>query len=185
MELFDSVGDRYCEYLLAYNPHIDASILNTVEPIVTATNWSNPNSALDWNNSAVLNLIAADRAESLEQKANYVQTALEFLEKGFNIDQNPLCAAHYALVQTMIGSTSNSANLSYSTIMSVIPKAFTPSDRPKSGLVYLPFRVKHPQELATILESTDGYTQALMLLAESLWRSQLVFYNSSGMQSLD
>jgi FkbM family methyltransferase len=185
MELFDSVGDRYCEYLLAYHPHIDASILSTVEEIVTDTNWSAPASSRDWNNLAVLNLIDADLAQSLEEKSSCIQTALEDLEKGFNIDQNPLCAAHYALIQTMVGKMTEPANLSYSTIMNTIQVAFGHSDRLKSGLIYLPFRVRHPQELVTILTTTDGYTQALMLLAESLWRSQLVFYNVGAMQSLD
>lgn len=185
MELLDSVGDSYCDYLLAYHPQIDASILSVVEAIVTDTNWSEPTSALDWNNIAVLNLISADRAESLEEKAKFMQTGSEALEKGFNVDQNPLCAAHYALIQTMVGETNRSTNLSYATIMNTIQVAFVHSDRLKSGLIYLPYRVKHPEELATILETPDGYTQALMLLAESLWRSQLVFYNVGGMQSLD
>jgi FkbM family methyltransferase len=183
MELSDLNGDRYCEYLVNIAPDLDISILESVEVIISRTNWLNPTTAQDWNNIAVTHLIAADWASNSESRISSVQAAMESLEKGFALGQNPLCAAHYALVQTMIGESTKASSLAFSMIMSCSQLEHTATPL-SSGLIYLPLRVKHPAELALILETENGYTQALMVLAEVLWRSQLVFYNSFGMRSL-
>lgn len=184
MELLDSAGDLYCGYIFNLSPNIDVSILDCIETIVVETNWLNPVSAQDWNNIAVIHLIRAEQADDLEERSRNLQIAMEFLEKGFSVGQNPLCAAHYSLVNRMIGQMSGATTLAFSTMINTVQIAYTATERIKTGLIYLPSRVKHAQELEMILMAEDGYNQALMILAEALWWSQIVFYNSKGMRLL-
>lgn len=172
MELSENLGDRYCEYLTEVSPELDVDILQYVEQIIGGTHWQQPQSASDWNNLAVIYLTESN-----------LPSALNCLEKGFAISQDPLCAAHYAIVQVMIGETEKATNLAFSTLIGTMQRRHTQPPTP-AGLIYLPLRVKHPQELALILQTANGFDQALMVLAEVLWRAALVFYNAVGMRSL-
>ncbi|WP_019501416.1 FkbM family methyltransferase [Pseudanabaena sp. PCC 6802] len=181
---YSSHGDRYCDYLLNNYPDIDAGVLQHVEAIVESTNWDNPASSLDWNNLAILELIEAEQSENLEIKAQHVQVAIQSLEKGFQIDRNPLCAAHYALIQIMTNSGGNAINLSYATLLNAIQTAYTSSAQIEPGLIYLPPSKFGSHTCELLLKSQNYYTQSLISLSEALWRSQLVFYSQMGVRFL-
>jgi FkbM family methyltransferase len=181
LNLKEQPSDRYCEYLFNFCPDADASIFSYIENLIEATNWQNPQTAQDWNNIAVIYLIEAEQSE--DSRAELFGLAIKALENGYAIDQNPLCAAHYALSKVMIGEKNQAYSLTFSTLLSVTQLNST-SDNIQPGLIYMPFSGNHSDELVLMLQNENGYTQSLMLLAEVLWRSQLVFYNSSGMRNL-
>jgi FkbM family methyltransferase len=181
---YSSHGDRYCDYLFNNYPDLDAGVLENVEAIVESTNWDNPVSSLDWNNLAILELIEAEQSEDLDMRAKHVQVAIQNLEKGFQIDRNPLCAAHYAFIQTMTNAAGNATNLSYTTLLHVIQAAYTSSEPVEPGLIYLPPSRFGSHVWELLLKSQNYYTQSLVSLSEALWRSQLAFYNQMGIRFL-
>jgi len=94
-------GDRYLEYLFDNYPNTDASILSRLEEVIENTNWDDPVSSLDWNNLAVIDLINASQEEDLQVKTSIVAEAKAKLERGFALDQNLHCAAHYILMSNL------------------------------------------------------------------------------------
>lgn len=76
MELISVCSDRYLEYIFSQYPDIDADILSSVEAIFESTNWDSPETSLDWNNLAVIDLIEADQLEDLEGKTKLIQMAM-------------------------------------------------------------------------------------------------------------
>jgi hypothetical protein len=181
---YSSHGDRYCDYLCNNYPDLDAGILENVEAIVKSTNWDNPTSSLDWNNLAVLDLIAAEQTEDLDTKARHIQTAMQNLEKGFQMDRNPLCAAHYTFIHTMTNATGNALNLSYTTLLNIIQIVYTSYEPVEQGLIYLLPSRFGARAWELLLQSRDYYAQSLVSLSEALWRSQLAFYSPMGVRFL-
>lgn len=181
MELMSSYSDRYLEYIFSHYPDVDASILPSVESIFESTNWDNPGTSLDWNNLAVIDLIEAEQSEDLEVRTNLIQTAMQKLEKGYSLDQNPHCAAHYVIIQSMLGENSKAIQLALNNALTILQPTY---ESISVALVYLPFNNRNLLEFESILNAENGYDQALMLLAEALRRSQFIFYNSSGIRFL-
>jgi len=181
MELRDALCDRYLEYIFSHYPDIDAGILSSVETIFESTNWDNPETSLDWNNLAVIDLIEAEQSEDLEVRTNLIQTAIQKLEKGYSLDQNPHCAAHYVLLQNILGENKKAIQLALNTTLSTLQPFY---EGISPTLIYLPLSNQNLLEFELILSAENGYDQALMLLAEALRRSQFVFYNASGIRFL-
>lgn len=181
MELASISSDRYLEYIVSQYPDIDASILGAVEAIFESTNWDAPETSLDWNNLAVIDLIEAEQSEDLEAKTQLIQLAMQKLERGYSLDQSSHCAAHYVLIQGVLGENSKAIQLALNTALTILQ----PSDESISvGLVYLPLSPRASLEFELILNAENGYNQSLMFLAEALKRSQFVFYNSQGTRFL-
>jgi FkbM family methyltransferase len=183
MEMSD-YSDHYLEYIFGQYPDIDAGILGAVEAIFESTNWDAPETSLDWNNLAVIDLIEAEQSEHLEVKAQLIQTAMEKLERGFSLDQNPHCAAHYVIVKSLLGENGKAIQLAFNTVLTASQSVYTSAKSISGGLVYLPLSARNSLEFEAILNAENGYTQSFMLLAEALWRSQFVFYNSQGIRFL-
>jgi FkbM family methyltransferase len=182
---YSSHGDRYCDYLLNNYPDLDAEIVQRIEAAIENTNWHNPASSLDWNNLAILELVAAEQAKDLEIRARHIQVAVQNLNRGYQLDRNPLCAAHYALIQTMTGDTVNNAvSLSYTNLLSVIQAAYTSSKCVELGLTYLPPSRFGSHTWELLLKSQNYHIQSLVSLSEALWLSQLAFYMPMGVRFL-
>ena len=76
MKLASTYSNRYLEYIFSHYPDTDASVLESVEAIFESTHWENPETSLDWNNLAVIDLIEAEQSEDLEVKTKLIQTAM-------------------------------------------------------------------------------------------------------------
>ncbi len=171
--------DRYFEYVFSHYPNLDAIILSSIEAISEKCNWDNPETALDWNNLAVIDLVEAEECEEFEFKKELIYAAMQKLERGFSLDQSPHCAAHYALIQIMLGEHSKAMKLALNraiTIFQLSPQSIA------LGLIYLPVSARSSLEFESILNAENGYEQALMLASEALKRSQFAFYNSTGIR---
>ena len=181
MELMSAYSDRYLEYIFSHYPDIDAGILSSVESVFESTNWNNPETSLDCNNLAVIDLIEAEQSEDLEVRTNLIQTAMQKLERGYSLDQNPHCAAHYVLIQSILGEDKKAIQLALNATLGTLQPIHKGIS---SALAYLPLSNRNLLEFESILNAENGYDQALMLLAEALRRSQFIFYNSSGIRFL-
>ena len=184
MKLASTYSDRYLEYIFSHYPDTDASVLESVEAIFESTHWENPETSLDWNNLAVIDLIEAEQSEDLEVKTKLIQTAMEKLERGFSLNQSPHCATHYILVQSMLGENSNAINLALNTAIATFHPAYLSGENSEVGLVYLPLSARSSLGFELVLNAANSRDQVLMLLSEALQRSQFIFYNSSGIRFL-
>ena len=179
MELVSTLSDRYLEYIFNNYPDIDAGILVSVEMIFEGTNWDSPQTSLDWNNLAVIDLVEAEISDEAESKSKLLQTAMGKLERGFNIDQSSHCAAHYMIVQNMLGNSNH--QLALNTAVNILHPDY---ENISMGLIYLLPSVRGSLEFDLILSAESGFRQSLILLGEVVRRSQFVFYNSSGIRFL-
>ncbi len=149
MELIDACSDIYLEYIFNYFPETDASAISSIEKIIENTNWDNPTTSTDWNNLAVIDLINADTEEDLELKSSFVNYAKQKLEKGFSIDRGLPCAAHYILLQSMLGESSK-ANAVALDILINMRQDDEYINSVDSGLIFLPFNFRGDFEVGLI-----------------------------------
>ena len=163
-------GDRYLEYLFDNYPNTDASILSRLEEVIGNTNWDNPVSSLDWNNLAVIDLINAGQEEDLQIKTSIVAEAKAKLERGFALDQNLHCAAHYILIQSILGEDGGANSLTLHTVVNM-PQTAEYEKNIVVSLIYLPVLPRGTQEFELMLKAESGFQQANMLLAEVTRRS--------------
>lgn len=183
----DSPIDVYWQYLQhncsSLHPNALPHLVRDLEPIV----WHDPDSALDFNNFAVMLLIEAGQTEDLTIRAMNLDMALEALNAGIEKDpSHPLCFAHLALIYCMIGEVERGMSLAFSVFLEALHPAHATTSLPL-GLVYLPSegvrgKISQTQPFKSILQAKDGHTQALLLSSWILSRYHLVFYSSTGMR---
>lgn len=176
--LSSSPIDAYWQYLVRCSIQSD-SLSSFVEGVVIEQ-WDEPDSALDFNNFAVLALIEAEQTEDAELRAIHLDMALEALSAG--IEQHPshpLCLAHLALVHCMTGQIDTGINLAFSAFIGTLQPAHAISQSLPLGLVYLPDTQNQTsaRSLSLMLQAPNGHTQAIQVMAWVLYQFQLVFYN--------
>ncbi|MBF2009304.1 MAG: FkbM family methyltransferase [Chlorogloeopsis fritschii C42_A2020_084] len=175
-------NDVYSQYIQKLIPTVDADILSKINVILANTSWDNPNSSADWNNLAVIALIEAEQCiDNLDMRSVYLEMAFEALNNGFNIDQHPLCAAHLALIHSMIGEKQRAIEIAIYTLISTLQSAYTNSENDSSYLIYICEYTnkvidKDKKYFEKNLLSINSYQQALILLGEIISYSQVAFY---------
>lgn len=183
MELIDACSDLYLEYIFNYFPETDASALANIQKIIENTNWDNPITSTDWNNLAVIDLINADIVEDLALKEEFINYAEQKLDQGFGIDGNLACAAHYILIQSMLGERGKASGLALDVLINM-RQDDEYINSVESGLIYLPSNLRGNFEVGLILAADNNYQRNLMLLAEVLRRSQYIFYSQISIRML-
>lgn len=171
-----SLSERYFQYLEHCEIELHPAIAQNIKQSLESTNWEDPQSALERNNVAIAVLIEAEQCEP-SFRGVLLETAIELLNPV--IDQHPLCAAHFALVQSLVGNRSEATNLAFSAFIQTL--GTVESDTIPIGAIYLPER----SLLKIVLQAETGATQALYLLTAILQHSQLVFYNNYGVRFLN
>lgn len=190
MEASFSHTDCYWQYIQNSYLDFNTDTLSRIALILENTSWDTPESPLDWNNLAVIALIEAEHcADNLSMRSIYFEMAFEALNNGVNPDSHPLCAAHLALVHSMVGEPEEAVQLAFSTFINTLQFAHSTTKNILPGLIYLsPTQRSHVgkqhEHLETLLQAEDGYHQSLLLLSEVLCGSQLVFYNAMGLRLL-
>lgn len=184
-----SSADCYWEYLKSACLNLDSDSLARVDSCLENTLWDNPTSALDLNNFAVIALIEAEHSQDLSLRILYLDMALEALNKGVELDGNPLCIAHLAIVLAMTGEKDRAMEIAYPTFINTLQPAYSQGERIPSGIVYIPRTTRslkntHNELIKETLQAQDGYTQSLLLLSEALCRSPIAFYNKIGLRFL-
>jgi FkbM family methyltransferase len=186
MESDFSYSQSYQNYLQAILGQAESSLTTLVQGILNETNWDEPQSPLDCNNLAVMTLIMAEQADDLQMRSLYLEMAIETLSE--NADAHPLCAAHLAMIQCMIGESRSAISLAFSNLIATSQFAFA-NQSAKTGLIYLPKdkssrSIAQHELLTMMLEAETDSAQAILLLSDVLRRSQLVFYNPGGLRFL-
>jgi FkbM family methyltransferase len=177
--LTSSFVDAYWQYVeqtgVALSQHALPRLAEDLESIA----WEDPESALDFNNFAVLALIEAEQCQDKGMRTMQLELALEALQN----QQHPLCIAHLAMIQCLIGETQAAMNIAFPTFLNLLQVAYTAEPIPL-GLIYLPPSSDRPTRLQHLLQAENGWMQSLRLLSEVICQLQLVFYNSNGVRFL-
>jgi hypothetical protein len=173
---FDTIDKTfmYCQYVASCCPSIDIDFLDSLNIDIVGTNWNEPELALDFNNVAVIALIAAENTRNSDERELFLEYAIEALNKGIQITDSLLCKAHLSVVYTIFGDLEKSKQLAYNVISESIQKDRDRISEP--GLIYLPTHLQHWQnitqnKLTSILQLRDGNKQALAIMTEVIYQS--------------
>ncbi|MBD2563085.1 MULTISPECIES: FkbM family methyltransferase [Nostoc] len=179
-----AVDDIYLQYIQKLLPAINADMLSKVTGILSQTSWDTPNSSDDWNNVAVVALSEAEECvDNLVLRSVYLEMAFEALNNGLNIDGHPLCAAHLALIYSMIGEKQKAIEIALNALINNLQAAYTTSNSYSHCLIYIFTDNKNISDndrkcFEQILLAENSYEKAVFLLIEIICHSQLVFYTA-------
>ncbi|WP_414543374.1 FkbM family methyltransferase [Nostoc sp. CCY0012] len=180
---FDAAIDHvYLQYIQKLIPSIATDTLSKIAAILENTSWDDPQSSADWNNLAVVALSEAEQChDNLVMRSVYLEMAVEALNNGLNIDYHPICAAHLALIHSMIGEKTKAVEISFNTLINTLQSAYVSCENQSDFLIYIFEKNKNiskneQQCLEKKLLSVNSYQQALFLLSEIICHSQIAFY---------
>lgn len=175
----------YQQYLRDRCSTVDDALLTHVAEIIQQTQWDEPQSSLDFNNIGVMALLEAEANEAVEARELFLDMAIAAFNEGAT---HPLCAAHLALIQSLLGDRNDAIQAAFSTFIAVLVPAYANTNAPP-GLIFLPQRWQGYSalpytQLVLLLELENSYQQSVLLTGEVLCQSQFVFYNPSGLRFL-
>jgi len=165
----DKPLNNYIEYLNNVAPSLKLDELTTLVNNVEQTNWEEPTSAFDLNNFAVITLIEAELTQDLSLRAFNTEIAIEALQQGSQLRDYPLCKAHLALVQGMLGEINSSRQIAYANLIESLQELYNSQKDVPLGLIYLPQPVYSSallvrERLEKLLSAKDGQSQTLLFL---------------------
>jgi FkbM family methyltransferase len=179
----------YLEYIRHNQVEIESSVLERLNPLLENCQWEQPQTALDWNNLAVAALVAAESCDNSLTHGLYAEIAFDAVQAGAELNEHPLCAAHLALLNCMLGNYSEAAEIAFSALINNLQPAYTDVEI-APGIVYIPPLIHahvtdgRSEQLQRILTTDNGYIQAILMLSEVLCRTQIVLDNSTGLRLL-
>ncbi len=184
-----SPEEIYWQYCQKY---CSTKLLDLPEPIKAAirtTNWDEPQSALDFNNIAVLALVEVENTEDTSEKLLYWEFALESLQCGLELPESFLCKAHLAIIYSLINDTQTALNLAHQYFIEILQLDSMTTTSLPLGLVYMPSHLKRwsiivEERLVSLLHAQTRTEQAYGLLVETLCHSIPYFYNANGLRFL-
>lgn len=185
-------AEHYWQYLQRRGAG-DPALRSSIAAICGATNWENPQSSLDWNNSAVLALIAAEQAEAPAQRLELVQGAMQALSRGHDPRYGSTCMVHIAVLHCLLGDLDNGIGLALAAFINLPHLIHSAGQASPLALVYLPSAGWHqwPQTswrgdaLAAILRGSDGSRQLLLLASEVLSLCAPAYFSPAGLRFLE
>jgi FkbM family methyltransferase len=190
MESSVSNQDSYLQYIKQTVPDIEVGTLSWISNVIENTSWENPSCSSDWNNMAVVALTEAEQySDDMQTRTLYLEMAFDALNRAFELEQHPLCAAHLALVHSMIGETQRAIEIAFNAFINTLQLAYGNTNTDSEYLVYLSPKqqglLKLDDQFTQIaLYKQNSYQQALVVLSQVLCSSQLVFYNAVGRRFL-
>jgi FkbM family methyltransferase len=179
----------YLNYVNQNQVEINPTAFAQLTQILDKCQWEQPQTALDWNNLAVAALVAAESCDNSLTHGLYAEIAFDAVQAGAELNQHPLCAAHLALLNCMLGNYSDAAQIAFSAFINNLQPAYTEAEI-ESGIVYIPPLIRthitngRSEQLQQILNTENGYTQAMLMLTEVLCRTQIALDNQTGIRLL-
>jgi len=180
----------YLEYIKQNQVEIAAPAFHQLTQLLDNCQWEQPETALDLNNLAVAALVAAESCDNAFTHDLYVEIACDAVQAGFELNQHPLCAAHLALLNCMLGNYSEAAQIAFSAFINNLQPAYNQANI-QPGIVYIPPLVSahitnsRSEQLQLILNTNNGYDQAILMLSEVLCRTQISLDNLTGLRLLN
>jgi FkbM family methyltransferase len=179
----------YLNYIKQNQVDISPTASVQLDRVLDNCQWEQPQTALDWNNLAVAALIAAESCDNSLTHGLYAEIAFDAVQAGSALDEHPLCSAHLALLNCMLGNYSEAAQIAFSAFINNLQPAYTEA-KIAPGIVYIPPLTRthitngRSEQLQRILNTDNGYTQATLMLTEVLCRTQIILDNHTGVRLL-
>jgi FkbM family methyltransferase len=179
----------YLNYIQQNQVEISPAACSQLAQILDNCQWEEPQTALEWNNLAVVALIAAESCDNTLTHGLYAEIAFEAVRTGSELNQHPLCAAHLALINCMLGNYSDAAEIAFSTFINNLQPTYTEAEI-NPGIVYIPPLTRthitngRSEQLQRILNTDNGHIQAMLMLTEVLCRTQIALDNQTGLRLL-
>jgi hypothetical protein len=179
----------YLNYISQNQVEIASASVDRLTQILDNCQWEQPQTALDWNNLAVAALVAAESCDNSLTHGLYAEIAFDAVQAGSELNLHPLCAAHLALLNCMLGNYSDAAQIAFSAFINNLQPTYTEAEI-APGIVYIPPLTRthitngRSEQLQRILNTDNGYTQAMLMLSEVLCRTQVGLDNPTGIRLL-
>lgn len=179
----------YLNYIQQSQVEITPTASAQLNQILARCQWEQPQTALEWNNLAVTALIAAESCDNPLTHGLYAELAFDAVQTGSALNQHPLCVAHLALLNCMLGNYSDAAEIAFSAFINNLQPAYTEAEI-EPGIVYIPPLTRthitngRSEQLQRILNTDNGYAQAMLMLSEVLCRTQISLDNQTGIRLL-
>jgi FkbM family methyltransferase len=180
----------YLDYIKQNQVEIATPASETLNQILDDCQWEQPQTALDWNNLAVTALVSAESCDNSLAHGLYAEIAFDAVQAGAELNQHPLCAAHLALLNCMLGNYTEAAQIAFSAFINNLQPTYTEAQI-EPGIVYIPPLARthcitngRSEQLQRILNVDNGYTQAMLMLSEVLCRTQISLDNHTGLRLL-
>jgi FkbM family methyltransferase len=179
----------YLNYIKQNQVEITPAASSQLTQILDNCQWESPQTALEWNNLAVTALIAAESCDNTLTHGLYAEIAFEAVKTGSELNQHPLCLAHLALINCMLGNYSDAAQIAFSAFINNLQPTYTEAEI-DPGIVYIPPLTRthitngRSEQLQRILNTENGYVQAMLMLTEVLCRTQIALDNQTGLRLL-
>jgi FkbM family methyltransferase len=179
----------YLNYVKQNQVEISDTASGQLTRILDNCQWEQPQTALEWNNLAVAALVAAESCDNSLTHGLYAEIAFDAVQAGSELDRHPLCAAHLALLNCMLGNYSDAAQIAFSAFINNLHPTYTEAEI-EPGIVYIPRLTRthitngRSEQLQRILNTNNGYTQAMLMLTEVLCRTQIALDNQTGLRLL-
>jgi FkbM family methyltransferase len=179
----------YLDYIKQNQVEITPTASAQLTQILDRCQWEDPQTALEWNNLAVTALIAAESCDNTLTHGLYAELAFEAVQTGSALNQHPLCAAHLALVNCMLGNYSDGLEIAFRAFINNLQPTYTEAEI-EPGIVYIPPLTRahitngSSEQLQRILNTENGYAQAMLMLTEVLCRTQISLDNQTGIRLL-
>jgi FkbM family methyltransferase len=179
----------YLNYVKQNQVEITTTATQQLVQILDNCQWEQPQTALDWNNLAVAALVAAESCDNSLTHGLYAEIAFDAVQAGSELNQHPLCAAHLALLNCMLGNYSEAVQIAFSAFINNLQPAYTEAQI-EPGIIYIPLLTRthitngRSEQLQRILNTDNGYIQAMLMLCEVLCRTQISLDNQTGLRLL-
>jgi FkbM family methyltransferase len=183
-------NSSYLEYIQQNQVEIAAPAVRQLTQILDNCQWEQPETALDLNNLAVAALVAAESCDNAFTHDLYAEIAFDAVQVGLELNQHPLCAAHLALLNCMLGNYNEAAQIAFSAFINNLQPTYHEADI-KPGIVYIPpwtgthIFNSRSEQLQLILNTSNGYVQAILMLSEVLCQTQISLDNQTGLRLLN
>jgi FkbM family methyltransferase len=191
MNPFSSSAESYLKYIQKVLPSVSTNTLHQFSLIIDKTSWDEPQSSADWNNIAVVAMSEAENSDdNLVMRSVYLEMAIEALNNGLEIDNNPICATHLALIYAMIGEVKAVSNIVGQTFIYTLQSAYTLLEEDNYNYLFFIFlqnknNCTHDQKIIEhILTGYNFYKIAIFLLSQVLLQTQPFFFNSENIRFL-
>ena len=181
--------EDYQQYIQEIYPDFTPDILSQFCPIVKDTNWDQPETALDFNNLAVMALIEAEKTEDLSLRSLNLEIALDAINSSENLEKNELCLAHLAILYNSLGEREKAMSIAFPLLLKILKKAYNYPENNILGLIYLPpkrgkYNLLGKKTIKTLLQSNNIYQQSILLLIYVILQTELFFYSTNGLRWL-
>jgi FkbM family methyltransferase len=179
----------YLDYVKHNQVEISETATRQLTQILDDCQWEQPQTALEWNNLAVAALVAAEGCDNSLTHGLYAEIAFDAVQAGAELNQHPLCSVHLALLNCMLGNYGEAAQIAFSAFINNLQPAYTEAEI-EPGIAYIPPLTRthvtngRSEQLQRVLNTDNGYTQALLMLTEVLCRTQIALDNATGLRLL-